>query len=72
MYMERHIEVDGDHHSVMAAALLREVCGVDTTKWDAVRDTAISALRARMELWDAALDAIQKPNTNANGKGARQ
>lgn len=57
-YLERHIEVDGDHHSHLAMAMLEELCGDDDVKWAAAADAAIAALESRIELWDAVVAAI--------------
>lgn len=51
-YLERHIEMDGDHHAGLSALLLSHVCGDDTLKWAEATDTAQEALRARIALWD--------------------
>ncbi len=51
-YLERHIELDGDHHAGLSALLLSHVCGDDAQKWTEATATAQEALRARIELWD--------------------
>ncbi len=33
-YLARHIEVDGEHHTPMAMAMLADLCADDATKWD--------------------------------------
>jgi len=56
----RHIAVDEEEHTPMAMAMLADLCGDDTTKWDECSQTVISALQARLRLWDgivAQLDA---------------
>jgi hypothetical protein len=57
-YLARHIEVDGEEHTPMAMAMLADLCGSDQTKWDECADTINTALRARVELWDGILGAI--------------
>lgn len=57
-YLERHIEVDGDHHSHLALEMVAELCGTDTTKWEAATKASIEALSKRNELWYAVLEEI--------------
>jgi len=54
-YLERHIEVDGDHHSHLAYEMTTELCGDDDTKWAEARTAVEQALQARVLLWDAIL-----------------
>ncbi len=59
-YLARHIAVDEEEHTPMAMAMLADLCGDDTTKWAECSQTVISALHARLRLWDgivAQLDA---------------
>ena len=55
-YIERHIEVDGDHHSHLAINMLEELCGEDEAKWKEAADMAKQALALRYKLWDAVMD----------------
>jgi hypothetical protein len=55
-YLERHIEVDGDHHSHLAMQMVSELCGDDETRWQEATDWAIQAIEARIGLWDACLE----------------
>ncbi|MFM2358682.1 MAG: hypothetical protein RLY16_675 [Bacteroidota bacterium] len=52
-YIERHIEVDGDHHSRLAIEMVAELCGDDETKWNEALETAKKSLEMRYLLWDA-------------------
>lgn len=52
-YLERHIEVDGDHHSQLAYAMTEQLCGADEQKWQEATQAVIKALEARIALWDA-------------------
>ncbi|MCG9879093.1 MAG: DUF3050 domain-containing protein [Bacteroidia bacterium] len=51
-YLDRHIEVDGDHHSHLALEMLENLCGEDEQKWFDVKEISIQALQMRLHLWD--------------------
>ena len=51
-YLERHIEVDGDHHSQLAYQMMEELCGSDQDKWNRATQAAIDSLEVRKVLWD--------------------
>jgi hypothetical protein len=51
-YLERHIEVDGDHHSQLAYRMMEELCGNDADKWQRATQAAIESLKVRKVLWD--------------------
>lgn len=53
-YLERHIEVDGDHHSQLAVQMVQELCGNDSDKWEEATIACIQALELRKGLWDVA------------------
>ncbi|MEX6689002.1 DUF3050 domain-containing protein [Danxiaibacter flavus] len=59
-YLERHIEVDGDHHSLLAMEMVSALCGNDKQKWIEATDAAKESLRMRKTLWDGALRLIQQ------------
>ncbi|MEQ8280124.1 MAG: DUF3050 domain-containing protein [Deltaproteobacteria bacterium] len=59
-YLERHIELDGDHHGPMALSLVEELCGDDDDRWNAASDAAVRALEARLVLWDGVAGAIER------------
>jgi hypothetical protein len=52
-YIERHIEVDGGHHSHLSLAMVAELCGEDATKWEEATMASLKALEMRSLLWDA-------------------
>ena len=52
-YIERHIEVDGDHHSHLALDMVSRLCGDDTSKWEEATTASVKALELRIGLWDA-------------------
>ena len=54
-YIERHIEVDGGHHSHLALEMVTELCGEDESKWEAAVDASLKSLQMRHLLWDTIL-----------------
>ncbi len=52
-YIERHIEVDGGHHSHLALEMVAELCGNDSIKWEEATQASIQSLEMRVKLWDA-------------------
>jgi len=60
-YLERHIEVDGDHHSQLAYQMTAELCGEDGIKWQEATEAVKEALQTRIALWDGILTAIKTP-----------
>jgi len=57
-YLQRHIEIDDDHHGPMGEDLLCLLCGSDEEKWDAAGRAAQSTLESRHELWDGILESL--------------
>jgi hypothetical protein len=57
-YLERHIEVDGDHHSHLALQMTENLCGTDAQKWENATLYVKESLKKRIQLWDGALDKI--------------
>lgn len=51
-YLDRHIEVDGEHHSHLAHDMVAELCGNDEIKWNEAIVAAKAALNSRLALWD--------------------
>ena len=62
-YLERHIEVDGDHHSHLALEMTSNLCGNDESKWYEVEQAVTASLKQRIQLWDAVHDAIMAKKT---------
>jgi hypothetical protein len=57
-YLERHIEVDGDHHSHLAIQMTSNLCGSDLSCWKEAEEAAIESLQKRIDLWDGAYKKI--------------
>lgn len=57
-YLERHIEVDGDHHGNLAVEMTNKLCGTNHDYWVKATVAVKEALSARIKLWDGALEAI--------------
>lgn len=58
-YLDRHIEVDGDHHSHLALTMTSELCKSEAA-WNEAAAVVKEALQQRINLWDAALLAIEQ------------
>ncbi len=57
-YLDRHIELDGDEHSVMAKNCLELLCSHDEDKWRESSLVASKSLELRHKIWDSAQDRI--------------
>lgn len=57
-YLNRHIELDGEHHGPMAVRLMMSLCGDNDQKWQEVERAAVESLLARRRLWDGLLAAV--------------
>ncbi|MFN8275676.1 MAG: DUF3050 domain-containing protein [Flavobacteriaceae bacterium] len=51
-YLERHIEVDGDHHSHLALEMTQQLCGDNPTYWQEAEAAVVKGLQMRQALWD--------------------
>ncbi|MBY0245308.1 MAG: DUF3050 domain-containing protein [Sphingobacteriaceae bacterium] len=58
-YLERHIEVDGDHHSNLALEMTAKLCGDDEHLWKEAEQASLLSLQKRIDLWDGAYAALQ-------------
>lgn len=52
-YLERHIEVDGGHHSHLAQQMTAILCGDDAGKWEECTAICVKSLKSRIALWDS-------------------
>lgn len=59
-YLDRHIEVDGDHHGHLALQMVSELCGNDPEKWREAETYSIQSLEMRKQLWDGVYEEIRK------------
>ena len=57
-YLERHIEVDGDHHSHLALKMTSNLCGTDEQFWKEAQKVTVESLQKRIDLWDGAYRQI--------------
>jgi pyrroloquinoline quinone (PQQ) biosynthesis protein C len=66
-YLDRHIEVDGDHHSHLALQMTSNLCGEDPQKWEEVLQVSLQCLEYRKNLWTGVLQELQtaKASTTA-------
>lgn len=61
-YLNRHIEVDEDHHGPLAKQLLLELCQNDPTKLERANFIGEKCLATRTKLWDGVLEEIKEKN----------
>jgi len=75
-YLERHIEMDEDHHAPMARQMISQLCGNDDTKWSEAEHAATVALTSRITLWNDVVDQInlarEKTKTKSTDKKVNQ
>jgi hypothetical protein len=57
-YLDRHIEVDGDHHSHLALDMTAELCGDDEEYWKAAEEITVASLKQRINLWNGVYNEI--------------
>lgn len=57
-YLDRHIEVDGDHHSHLALEMTAELCGENEAYWKAAEQITIDSLQQRINLWNGVYNEI--------------
>ena len=58
-YLDRHIEVDGDHHSNLAIQMVTKLCGDNEEYWKQAEAAVSAALQFRINLWNGVYDAIE-------------
>jgi len=57
-YIERHIEVDGGHHTHLAQQMVASLCGNDPQKWQEATDASLKSLEMRKVLWDGIVNSL--------------
>lgn len=62
-YLERHIEVDGDHHSHLALQMTANLCGDNDLFWNEAETAVKESLQKRMLLWDGVYKKITSTKT---------
>jgi hypothetical protein len=63
-YLERHIEVDGDHHSHLALQMTSKLCESDESYWMEAELAVLESLEKRIELWNGAYNEILKSRSH--------
>lgn len=61
-YLDRHIEVDGDHHSHLALQMTDHLCEQNDQYWEEAESVTIQSLKMRIQLWDGIYKSIVKRN----------
>ena len=61
-YLNRHIEVDEDHHGPLAEQLLLELCQNNPEKLNRANEIGRKCIETRMKLWDGVLEEIKERN----------
>jgi len=64
-YLDRHIEVDGDHHSHLALQMTASLCNANEEFWKEAEQATIESLQKRIDLWDGAYNQIIKMKADA-------
>ena len=64
-YLDRHIELDGDHHGPMSLRMLELLCEGDEVKIKEAEEAALKAIKARIKFWDGVLVALEENKKNA-------
>lgn len=57
-YLERHIEVDGDHHSGLALQMTTNLCGDNEAYWKEAEAAVVASLQQRINLWNGVLSKL--------------
>ena len=52
-YLQRHVELDEEHHTPLALRMLCQLCGEDEICWQEAEAAAMTCMQERIALWDA-------------------
>ena len=58
-YIERHIELDGDHHGPLSHALVNRLCGTSDLAIHQAINAARASISNRIALWDGVMNALR-------------
>lgn len=59
-YLERHIEVDGDHHSHLALQMTANLCRNDARLWKEAEEVTVQSLQQRIGLWNGVYNELSR------------
>ena len=62
-YLDRHIEVDGDHHSHLALDMTEALCVENADYWLEAAEASKASLQQRIELWNGVYHQIVYSNS---------
>lgn len=68
-YLERHIEHDDAHHGPACRRIVARLCGDDPATWAEASTAARRCLEARLSLWDAVAEGIDRGLADAPAGG---
>ncbi len=67
-YLDRHIVVDGDHHSHLALKMTSNLCDKNEQFWKEAEQASIESLQKRIDLWDGVYNEIKLRKTSVKNK----
>jgi len=59
LYLERHIEVDGQDHGPLSHQAMEKVSKGEEPNWNIIMDSACNAIQHRIWLWDGIYQRLQ-------------
>ena len=59
IYLDRHIQLDGDCHSHLAKKMTAVLCKTEAD-WKLAKESSIIAIQARLMYWDKVAEKIEK------------